>query len=100
MTIGAELGKYIFQRCKSKKILMVQWGGLNPSKPLSGYASASPHTTYNSGESSNFEKGAGGGRQFISLRPHLSQMHTTNYMLFIRKKGRLLNKNSEPIVPP
>jgi len=27
------------------------------------------------------------GRQFISPRPHLSQMHTTIYMPFTRKKA-------------
>jgi len=31
-------------------------------------------------------KGAGGGRQFISPRPHLSQMNTTIDMPLTRKK--------------
>ena len=37
-----------------------------------------------SGGSKNFEKG---GRQFISPRPHLSQMHTTMYRPFTPKKA-------------
>jgi len=34
----------------------------------------------------------GGGRQFISPRPHLSQMHTTIYMPFTRKKAAFWKK--------
>jgi len=33
----------------------------------------------------------------VSARPHLSQMHTTNYMPFTRKKRGFFDKNSEPI---
>jgi len=50
-----------------------------------------------SGGSKNFEKW--GGRQFISPRPHLSQMHTTIYRPFTRK-GRLFGKKTEPIGGP
>jgi len=38
------------------------------------------------------KSGGGGGRQFISPRPRLSQMHTTIYMLFTRKKAAFEKK--------
>jgi len=50
---------------------------------------------YSSSGSKNFERGVeekGGGRQFISFRPHLSQMHTTNYMPYIHGKRRLFEQ--------
>ena len=47
-----------------------------------------------SGGSENFETG-GGRKTIYQIRPHLSQIRTTKYMLFTRKK-RLFEKN-EPI---
>jgi len=49
----------------------------------------------NSGGSKNFEMG-GERKRIYQLRPHLSQMRTTKYMPFTRKK-RLFEKKYEPI---
>jgi len=40
---------------------------------------------------------AGRGRQFISPRSHLSQIHTTIYMLFTRKNAFFERKKYEPM---
>jgi len=45
------------------------------------------------GGSKNLEKGA---ENNVSGRRHLLQMHTTNYMPFIREKAAFWEKNSEP----
>jgi len=55
-----------------------------------------------SGGSKNFEKG---GKTIYQLRPHLSQMRTTKYMLFARKKAAFwkkiwANRGQPPHRPP
>ena len=40
MNIRAGLREYILQTHNTKIFLKIQWGGLNPSNPPSGYATA------------------------------------------------------------
>ena len=49
-----------------------------------------------SGGSKNFEKRGGGRKTIYQPCPHLSQMRTTKYMPFTRKK-RLFEKKYEPV---